>query len=97
MPLLQVIGDKRDPIVKGKHLEVHTVDPTAAYPILSAVLTVGEVQWQLKIGAHTMRSSSTVGEPTYIFSSVFEADPDTFYCVVFKKSTLNGVGFMWFA
>jgi hypothetical protein len=84
------VGDKRYPLVKGQHLEVHTVEPTAAYPILSAVLTVGEVQWQLKIGSHTMRSSSTVGEPTYIFSSVFETDPDTFYCVVFKKSKSHG-------
>jgi hypothetical protein len=51
----------------------------------AAVLSVGDVQWQLTQGTHTMRSTSDSGEPTFIFSSVLDRDPDTFYCVILKR------------
>lgn len=53
----------------------------------AAVLSVGDVQWQLTQGTHTMRSTSDAGEPTFIFSSVVDRDPDTFFCVILKRGT----------
>jgi hypothetical protein len=50
-----------------------------------AILAVGDTQWQLTQGTHTMRSTSDAGEPTFIFSAVVERDPDTFYAVLFKR------------
>lgn len=56
----------------------------------AAVLSVGDAQWQLTQGTHTMRSTSDAGEPTFIFSSVVDRDPDTFYCVILKRGTQGG-------
>jgi hypothetical protein len=52
---------------------------------VTAELAVGDVTWQLTQGTHTMRSTSDAGEPTFIFSSVINTDPDTFYCVILKR------------
>lgn len=46
---------------------------------------VGNVQWKLKHEAHSMRTVSKKGEPTYIFSGVDEKDPEAFYAVILKK------------
>lgn len=51
----------------------------------TAILAVGDTQWQLTQGTHTMRSTSDAGEPTFIFSAIIERDPDTFYAVIFKR------------
>jgi hypothetical protein len=72
--------------VTGQHLELLTVPGTRAYPVLSARAVAGATQWDLKIGTHVMRSQSSAGEPTYIFSSVVDNKPDLFYCVIFQRS-----------
>jgi hypothetical protein len=58
------------------------------YPLLSAMATVGPISWTLKGGAHTMRSASSTGEPSFIFSMVNEKNPELFYCVVMPKGGL---------
>lgn len=55
-------------------------------PSSTALLAVGDIQWSLTQGTHTMRSTSDAGEPTFIFSNVHELDPDTFYCVILRRS-----------
>jgi hypothetical protein len=82
---LQVKGAERTKLKDGAPLEVYTSTPNKHYPLLSAELRVGDVQWQLTQGTHTMRSTSDAGEPTFIFSSVLDKDPDTFYCVILKR------------
>ncbi|KIZ03693.1 hypothetical protein MNEG_4263 [Monoraphidium neglectum] len=55
--------------------------------MLAATASVGPVSWLLQLGAHTMRSASSAGEPSFIFSLVDEKNPELFYCVVMRKDT----------
>lgn len=73
---------------KGHPLVIETLRGTGKnYPLLSAIATVGPISWTLKGGAHTMRSASSTGEPSFIFSMVNEKNPELFYCVVMPKDT----------
>lgn len=84
--LFEVRGSDRKKIAEGE-LSVFSSTPSRAYPMLSAVLQVGDAaRWQLSMGSHTMRSASDACEPTFIFSGVDAKDLDLFYCVIFKRA-----------
>jgi hypothetical protein len=59
--------------------------------MLAATASVGPVSWLLQLGAHTMRSASSAGEPSFIFSLVDEKNPELFYCVVMRKGGWFGL------
>lgn len=91
---LQVIGAQRTALVdppsspddKGHPLVLETLHATGKnYPLLAARATVGPVAWLMQIGSHTMRSTSSSEEPSFIFSMVDEKNPELFYCVVMQK------------
>jgi hypothetical protein len=81
----KVVGDARELLHKGAPLEVRTVAPTRAYPVMSAVAAVWDTAWPLRLGTHAMKSFSTAGEPTYIFANAAEQGDAAFYCVIFKR------------
>lgn len=90
--LHSVEGSTRTPLVEGDGagapLVIETMHGAGKnYPLLSAMATVGPISWTLKGGAHTMRSASSTGEPSFIFSMVNEKNPELFYCVVMPKDT----------
>lgn len=94
--LHSVEGEKRTPLIEapegaskaGHVMVLEALKGTGKnYPMLAARATIGPVGWVLKVGSHTMRSSSSNGEPSFIFSMVDEKNPELFYCVVMQKGT----------
>lgn len=93
--LHSVEGEHRTPLVDvpesgggGSVLVIETTRGTGKnYPLIAAKATVGPVSWLLQLGAHTMRSTSSKGEPSFIFSLVDEKNPELFYAAVLRKDT----------
>eukprot|EP00877_Chromochloris_zofingiensis_P001245 jgi/Chrzof1/11120/Cz05g24150.t1 len=85
--LYKVHNNKKDCLVRHTPLEILSSPVNVQYPMFDGTAKVGNVQWKLKHEAHSMRTVSKKGEPTYIFSGVDEKDPEAFYAVILKKGT----------
>jgi hypothetical protein len=86
----QIEGEDRIPLItapeagtsgKGRLLVI-TAAGKAGGPPRAAV---DDMSWPLLPGAVTTLSASTDGDPSFIFSSVEEGNPELFLCVVIPK------------
>jgi hypothetical protein len=85
----QVNGEQRTVLLEasqGESLVIEAVGAAAEAGGQAAVRArVGKVAWPLLPGAHTSRSSTDAGVPTFIFSSVDADTPELITCVAMPQ------------